>query len=69
MGMKVRSISDKEQLKKLIKQAERRALDPRCKNWVKHAQIASHLRRELEEMLIFEEYAVQANGKLRRVKK
>lgn len=65
----VRTRADREQLTRLMKQAERRALDPRCKNWVKHSQIAQHLRREIEDMLIFEDYAILANGALRRVKK
>ena len=67
--LRVRTKADREQLTRLMKQAERRALDPRCKNWVKHQQIALHLRRELEQMIIFEDYAIGANGALRRVKR
>lgn len=66
---KVRTKSDREELTRLMKQAERRTLDPRCKNWLKHSQIAQHLRRELEDMLIFEDYAILANGALRKVRK
>lgn len=66
--LRVRSKSDREQLTRLMKQAERRALDPRCKNWLKHSQIAQHLRREIEGMLIFEDYTIGANGALRRAK-
>lgn len=65
----VRTRADREQLTRLMKQAERRALDPRSTNWVKHYQIAQHLRREIEDMLIFEDYTIGANGALRRVKK
>lgn len=64
----VKTQKDREQLTRLMKQAERRALDPRCKNWQKHSQIAQHLRREIEDMLIFEDYAIGANGALRKCK-
>lgn len=67
--LRVRTKADREQLTRLMKQAERRTLDPRCTNWVKHQQIALHLRREIEQMIIFEDYAIGANGALRKVKR
>lgn len=67
--LRVRTRADREQLTRLMKQAERRTLDPRCTNWVKHQQIALHLRREIEQMIIFEDYAIGANGTLRKVRK
>lgn len=62
---RVRTASDRDLLLGLVKQATRLALSP-CKQWRQHQVIAETLQAEIDDMLIFEDYRVMANGTLRK---
>lgn len=61
----VRTSSDKAILHKLYQQATKRALSS-GKEYRKHAIIAEALRSEINNMLIFEEWRICADGSVRR---
>lgn len=64
---KVRTKKDRAELRRLVAKATRLALVPSNANWKKHRKIARSLQREIDTMLVFEDYRMMADGTLRRV--
>ncbi len=64
---KVRTLADREELREIVKKATRLALSDTPK-WKGHKKIAERLQKEIDDMLIFEDYRVLADGTLRRVR-